>query len=127
MSRRLIRRMWAYLPIPLATSSACSSPSTGGPSRATSRYGRSLRGDIENWLDANVALSEPAGRAGGRRPGPTPASGWRSRAGLLLDLLATGDRAGVDAALEVFAGALRGAVVGASATRRPGGTSDRAS
>jgi hypothetical protein len=75
-------------------------------------YGRALQGDaatlplltddIARWLRANAALPALAG---------VPAEVTRAHArlglavtrGLLLDLLATGDRAGVDAALEVFA------------------------
>ena len=80
-------------------------------------YGRALQGDesirplltddIEHWLDANVALTAPLG---------VPDDLARTHArlglavtrGLLLDLLATGDPAGVDAALEVFAARYRG-------------------
>ena len=75
-------------------------------------YGRALQGDaaarpllkddIETWLSANAALSAPLG---------VPDDVARTHArlglavtrGLLLDLLATGDREGVDAALEAFA------------------------
>ena len=75
-------------------------------------YGRALQGDastlpllrddIESWLDANVALSGAVG---------IPADVARVHArlglavtrGLLLDLLATGDRAGTAAALDVYA------------------------
>jgi AcrR family transcriptional regulator len=75
-------------------------------------YGRALQGDaqvrpllgeaIESWLDANGALAHDRGI-------PVPDARVHARLGLavvrglLLDLLATGDRAGVDAALEVFA------------------------
>jgi AcrR family transcriptional regulator len=66
-----------------------------------------LQDDIAHWLEANAALSEPLG---------IPAATARAHArlglavvrGLLLDLLATGDRAGVDAALEAFAGRYAG-------------------
>jgi AcrR family transcriptional regulator len=80
-------------------------------------YGRALQGeesarpllkdDIENWLEANVSVAAMAGV-------PTSVARTHSRLGLavtrglLLDLLATGDRAGVDAALEVFARRYRG-------------------
>ncbi len=63
-----------------------------------------LEGDIEAWLEANDALlSAAAGVPPDVARHARRASASRSCAGLLLDLLATGDRAGVDAALEVFA------------------------
>ena len=59
-----------------ATSSACSSPSTGGRCKATTPIRPLLDDDVAHWLDANVALSArwgvPADVAG-----PTPVSGWR--------------------------------------------------
>jgi len=80
-------------------------------------YGRGLQGDqrmrpllsgnIEAWLDAQAALAaangipEDTARVHARL-------GLAVTRGLLLDLLATGDRAGVDAALEVFAGRYSG-------------------
>ncbi len=100
---QLIRRIWAYL----------ADPALGDFERLFfALYGRALQGDesvrpllkddIEHWLDANVTLSTPLG---------VPEDVARTHArlglavtrGLLLDLLATGDRAGVEAALEVFA------------------------
>jgi AcrR family transcriptional regulator len=75
-------------------------------------YGRALQGDelvrpllaesIQSWLDTNEILATAQG---------IPAEVARVHArlglavvrGLLLDLLATGDRAGVDAALETYA------------------------
>jgi AcrR family transcriptional regulator len=105
---QLIRRMWSYL----------ADPAIGDFERLFfALYGRALQGDesirplltddIEHWLDANVALTAPLG---------VPDDLARTHArlglavtrGLLLDLLATGDRAGVDAALEVFAARYRG-------------------
>jgi AcrR family transcriptional regulator len=75
-------------------------------------YGRALQGDeqvrpllgesIASWLEANDTLAATRGiphdeaRAHARL-------GLAVVRGLLLDLLATGDRAGVDASLEVFA------------------------
>jgi len=75
-------------------------------------YGRALQGDnavrpllagaTEDWVEANVAMAGTVGvsadtaRSHGRL-------GVAVIRGLLLDLLATGDRAGVDAALEVYA------------------------
>jgi AcrR family transcriptional regulator len=104
----LIRRMWAYL----------ADPALGDFERLFfALYGRALQGDdtirslldddVAHWLDANVALSAPVG---------VPADVARTHArlglavtrGLLLDLLATGDRQGVEAALEVFAAHYRG-------------------
>ncbi len=100
---QLIRRMWAYL----------SDPALGDFERLFfALYGRALQGDesirpllkddIEHWLDVNVTLSAALG---------VPEEVARTHArlglavirGLLLDLLATGDHAGVEAALEVFA------------------------
>jgi AcrR family transcriptional regulator len=105
---QLIRRMWAYL----------ADPDLGDFERLFfALYGRALQGDesvrpllkddIEYWLDANVTLSAPLG---------VPEDIARTHArlglavtrGLLLDLLATDDRAGVEAALEVFARRYRG-------------------
>jgi AcrR family transcriptional regulator len=104
----LIRRMWAYL----------ADPTLGDFERLFfALYGRALQGDdtirsllddnVAHWLDANVALSIPQG---------VPPDVARTHArlglavtrGLLLDLLATGDRAGVEAALDVFADRYRG-------------------
>jgi AcrR family transcriptional regulator len=104
----LIRRMWDYL----------ADPALGDFERLFfALYGRALQGDesirpllnedVTHWLEANVALSTPLG---------VPADVARTHArlglavtrGLLLDLLATGDRAGVEAALEVFAARYRG-------------------
>jgi AcrR family transcriptional regulator len=104
----LIRRMWSYL----------ADPALGDFERLFfALYGRALQGDesirplldedVTHWLDANVALSTPLG---------VPADVARTHArlglavtrGLLLDLLATGDRTGVEEALEVFAERYRG-------------------
>ena len=104
----VIRRMWAYL----------ADPALGDFERLFfALYGRALQGDgsiralldddVAHWLDANVALSAPWG---------LPADVARTHArlglavtrGLLLDLLATGDRAGVDSALELFAAGYAG-------------------
>jgi AcrR family transcriptional regulator len=105
---QLIRRMWAYL----------ADPALGDFERLFfALYGRALQGDesirpllkddIQHWLDANVTLSAALG---------VPEDVARTHArlglavtrGLLLDLLATGDRSGVEAALEVFARRYRG-------------------
>jgi AcrR family transcriptional regulator len=99
----LVRRMWARV----------ADPAWADFERLFfALYGRALQGDestlpllkddLERWLDANVAVAATAG---------VPAHVTRVHArlglavtrGLLLDLLATGDRDGVEAALEVFA------------------------
>ncbi len=99
----LVRRMWDYVSDPALA---------GFERRFFALYGRALQGDeatepllrddLEGWLQANVAMAATVG---------VPADVARVHArlglavtrGLLLDLLATGDRAGTDAALEVFA------------------------
>ena len=104
----VIRRMWAHL----------SDPALGDFERLFfALYGRALQGDesirslldddVAHWLDANVALTAPWG---------LPADVARTHArlglavtrGLLMDLLATGDRAGVESALELFAAGYAG-------------------
>ncbi len=115
---RVIRDMWEFL----------ADPAQADFERLFfALYGRALQGDaqvrpllgeaIESWLDANVALAEVRGI-------PPDESRMHARLGLavvrglLLDLLATGDRAGVDAALEIFASRYAGRwwePVGASA------------
>jgi AcrR family transcriptional regulator len=119
-----IRRMWTYL----------ADPALADFERLFfALYGRALQGDaairpllnddVAHWLEANVALSAPLG---------VPADAARAHArlglavtrGLLLDLLATGDRAGVDAALAVFADRYRGRWW---EPQEQAGTSDRAS
>jgi AcrR family transcriptional regulator len=99
----VVRRMWAHV----------ADPALADFERLFfALYARALQGDgrlrpllgenIEGWLQANVALGAHQG---------VPEATARVHArlglavirGLLLDLLATGDRAGVDAALEVFA------------------------
>jgi AcrR family transcriptional regulator len=111
----VIRRMWSYL----------ADPELAGFERLFfALYGRALQGDratlpllqgdIEHWLEANVALAAEVG---------LPAEMVRTHSrlglavmrGLLLDLLATGDRAGVDAALEAFAQGYEGRWWGAEA------------
>jgi AcrR family transcriptional regulator len=99
----LVREMWAFV----------ADPALGDFERLFfALYGRALQGDaatrpllkdeIEHWIEVQAALAATAG---------VPETGARTHArlglavsrGLLLDLLATGDRAGVDAALDVFA------------------------
>jgi AcrR family transcriptional regulator len=104
-SDEVIRRMWAYV----------ADPELGAFERLFfALYGRALQGDaavrpllrddIEHWLAVNAAL--PGAGASG-----IPVDVARTHArlglavtrGLLLDLLATGDRRGVDAAMDLFA------------------------
>jgi AcrR family transcriptional regulator len=100
---QVIREMWQFV----------ADPAQGDFERLFfALYGRALQGDaqvrpllgesIASWLEANDALAAARG---------IPPDQARVHArlglavvrGLLLDLLATGDRAGVDASLEVFA------------------------
>ncbi len=104
----VVRRMWAYV----------ADPALAGFERLFfALYARALQGDdaarpllegeLEAWLEANVALSVAAGVPPDIAR-PHARLGLAVVRGLLLDLLATGDRAGVDAALEVFARAYAG-------------------
>ena len=121
----VIRRMWSYL----------TDPELAGFERLFfALYGRALQGDratlpllqddIEHWLETNVALAADVG---------VPAELVRTHSrlglavmrGLLLDLLATGDRAGVDAALEAFAEGYEGSWWGAGADARAVAPGDR--
>jgi AcrR family transcriptional regulator len=132
----LIRRVWSYV----------ADPALAGFERLFfALYTRALQGDtaarplldddIEVWLEANATLASTGG---------VPATVARTHGrlglavvrGLLLDLLATGDRAGVDAALELFARGYAGrpwdfATAGPADVHPPAGssttTSDRAS
>jgi AcrR family transcriptional regulator len=123
----LVRRMWAYV----------ADPALAGFERLFfALYARALQGDaaaapllegdVEAWLEANGALTAAAG---------VPPDVARTHArlglavvrGLLLDLLATGDRAGVDAALEVFARGYAGRWWEPQSSRSGTTTSDRAS
>jgi AcrR family transcriptional regulator len=104
----VIRQMWQYV----------ADPAQGDFERLFfALYGRALQGDeqvrpllgesIESWLDANEALAASQS---------IPLDVARTHArlglavvrGLLLDLLATGDREEVGAALEVFAAGYAG-------------------
>ena len=117
----LVRRLWAYV----------ADPALAGFERLFfALYGRALQGDR-----SALALLQQ----NDSRPGSTPTSRSTTGAGippavariharlglavirgLLLDLLATGDRAGIDAALEVFARRLRRARGGRLSRRGPG-------
>jgi AcrR family transcriptional regulator len=122
---QLVRRAWAYV----------ADPELAGFERLFfALYGRALQGDeatlpllkddVESWLAANAALSADAG---------VPVAVARVHArlglavvrGLLLDLLATGDRVGVHAALDAFARGYAGRWW--EAAPAAAGTSDRAS
>jgi AcrR family transcriptional regulator len=106
-------------------------------------YGRALQGEetarvlfkenIEGWLESNVSVAAMAGV-------PSEVARVHARLGLavtrglLLDLLATRDRAGVDAALALYARRYRGrwwdedaGTAGTPGTAGTAGTSDRAS
>jgi AcrR family transcriptional regulator len=99
----VIRRMWDYV----------ADPAQGDFERLFfALYGRALQGDeevrpllgesIDSWLEANQTLAAAQGIA--PEVARTHARlGLAVVRGLLLDLLATGDRDGVDAALELFA------------------------
>ncbi|HVT42094.1 MAG TPA: TetR/AcrR family transcriptional regulator [Acidimicrobiales bacterium] len=110
----IIRRLWAHVADPaLADYERLFFALYGRALQGDDAAQPLLRGDIETWLGINADLTAGA---------DVPADEARAHArlglavvrGLLLDLLATGDRAGVDAALEVYA-------------RTYAGTSDRAS
>jgi AcrR family transcriptional regulator len=127
----LVRRMWAHV----------ADPAWADFERLFfALYGRALQGDeftlpllkqdLEGWLETNVAVAAELG---------VPADVTRVHArlglavtrGLLLDLLATGDREGVEAALEVFARRYAGRWWEDEGSEAPEGadtvTSDRAS
>lgn len=128
----VIRRLWAHV----------ADPALANYERLFfALYGRALQGDdaarpllrddIETWLALNAGLTAGTGSPDGDVQAHARL-GLAVVRGLLLDLLATGDRAGVDAALEVFARTYAGTRWGAPAqpAGRSGsesGTSDRAS
>jgi len=104
----LVRSMWQYV----------ANPALGDFERLFfALYGRGLQGDesfrpllkdnIETWLAANGRLAAAAGLSAEQFRAHARLGLAVSR-GLLLDLLATGDRAGVDEALEVFAARYQG-------------------
>ena len=100
----LIRRMWAYVADPALgrLRAAVLRPLRPGPPGRRVHPAAAETTTSRRWLDTNVAVAAALG---------VPADVARAHArlglavtrGLLLDLLATGDRAGVEAALEVFA------------------------
>jgi len=124
----LIRRMWAYV----------ADPAQADFERLFfALYARALHGDdavrpllegdIEAWLAANDELAAAAG-VPPEVARPHARLGLAVVRGLLLDLLATGDRAGTDAALDAFARAYAGRWWEAQPAAGAGSaTSDRAS
>ena len=60
-----------------------------------------LDGIVDDWLEPATEINVALGRAPRARPGAR-APGVAVTRGLLLDLLATGDVAGVDAAMDAF-------------------------
>lgn len=124
---RVLREMWRYV----------ADPAQGDFERLFfALYGRALQGDahvrpllresIESWLEANDMLLAELGV--GVPPDEARVHARLGLAvvrGLLLDLLATGDRAGVDASLEVFARRYAGSwweTVSSDGTVTPGST-----
>src|ERR1700722_2569012 len=104
----LIRRMWSYLSDPtLGDLERLFFALYGGARQGDDATRSPLDDDVAPWLDANVALPAPLGI-------PTDVARTHARLGLavvrglLLDLLAPGDRAGVESALEAFAAHYRG-------------------
>jgi AcrR family transcriptional regulator len=88
-------------------------------------FARMLPGAIDDWLDRTVARGPRPGvprdlaRAGARL-------GLAVFRGLLLDLVGTGDRAGVDAAFEAYAALAASAAGTSAATPRASGQSPAA-
>jgi AcrR family transcriptional regulator len=99
-------------------------------------FGRALQGEeaarllfrenIEGWLESNESVAAMAGVAASVAR-PHARLGLAVTRGLLLDLLVTGDRAGVDAALEVYAQGYRGRWWKGEDAAGTAGTSERAS
>ncbi len=125
----LIRRVWAHVADPgLAAFERLFFALYGRALQGDETLRPLLEGDIATWLDANVALVMAAGV-------DVPAETVRLHArlglavvrGLLLDLLATGQRDEVGAALEVFARGYAGAWWEPQPVGAGGGVSDRAS
>jgi AcrR family transcriptional regulator len=104
----VVRRMWAYVADPeQAAFERLFFALYGRALQGDSAVAPLLAGDIEHWLEANDALLDGAGAGAAGVPQEVARAharlGLAVVRGLLLDLLATGDRAGVDAALDVFA------------------------
>jgi AcrR family transcriptional regulator len=104
----VVRRMWAYVADPeLAGFERLFFALYGRALQGDAAVAPLLQGDVEHWLEANDALSEGLGAEANGVPRQVARAharlGLAVVRGLLLDLLATGDRAGVDAALDLFA------------------------
>jgi AcrR family transcriptional regulator len=104
----VIRQMWALLTDPaLAPFERLFFALYGRALQGEVEARPLLAGNIEDWLETNAGLAAEHGvpvevaRVHARL-------GMAVTRGLLLDLLATGDRAEVDAALELFAGRYAG-------------------
>lgn len=104
-SDEMIRRMWAYLADPqFAPFERLFFALYGRALQGDEAARPLLQGDIEQWLEANAALPGAADTGIPPDVARTHARlGLAVTRGLLLDLLATGDRAGVDAAMDLFA------------------------
>ncbi|HEY6471254.1 MAG TPA: TetR family transcriptional regulator [Acidimicrobiales bacterium] len=107
-TEEVVRRMWAYVADPeLAASERLFFALYGRALQGDPAVAPLLMGDIEHWVEANDVLLEGAGAGAAGVPREVVRANARLGLavvrGLLLDLLATGDRAGVDAALDVFA------------------------
>jgi AcrR family transcriptional regulator len=107
----LIRQVWAYVADPdLAPFERLFFALYGRALQGDAALRPLLEGDVARWLDLNVETARAAGldadpvavRAHARL-------GLAVVRGLLLDLLATGERDGVGDALELFAGRYAGA------------------
>jgi AcrR family transcriptional regulator len=110
----VVRRMWAYVADPeLAAFERLFFALYGRALQGDPAVAPLLQGDIAQWLEANDALVEGMGAEAAGVPREVARAharlGLAVVRGLLLDLLATGDRAGVDAALDVFARRYAGA------------------
>ena len=81
--------------------SGCSSSSTGRRCRAAGTRSPLLDGIVDAWVEPLAEIAVAQGRPEAR-PAPRRGSASPSTRGLLLDLLATGDREAVDAAMERY-------------------------
>ena len=122
-----IRRVWDYVADPaLARFERLFFALYGRALQGDDALRPLLEGDVAGWLDTNVALASAGGV-------DAPAATVRLHArlglavvrGLLLDLLATGEREEVGAALELFARAYTGAWWEDSSRRGSGGSGGR--
>ncbi|HWF17593.1 MAG TPA: TetR/AcrR family transcriptional regulator [Acidimicrobiales bacterium] len=102
-TEELVRRMWAYVADPaLADFERLFFALYGRALQGDAATRPLLKGEIEDWLELQAALAQRVG-VPEESARPHARLGLAVTRGLLLDLLATGDRAGVDAALDVFA------------------------